>query len=68
MGNRVGQQKNSITKTRWEIRNGEYVSNDGETTNLLELLDGSLVDTTTLVDQMARGSGLATVDVCSTAS
>lgn len=38
---------------------------NGET-NLLELLDGSLVDTTTLVDQMAGSSGLATVDVCST--
>jgi hypothetical protein len=30
---------------------------------LLELLDGSLVDTTALVDQMAGGGGLARVDV-----
>ncbi len=36
-------------------------------TNLLELLDGSLVDTTALVDQMAGGSRLSTVDVCSAA-
>merc|ERR1719420_2658666 len=30
---------------------------------LLELLDGSLVDTSALVDQMASGGGLARVDV-----
>lgn len=32
-------------------------------TNLLELLNSSLVDTTTLVDQVAGSGGLATVDV-----
>lgn len=30
---------------------------------LLELLDGSLVDTTTLVDQVAGGGGLAGIDM-----
>ena len=30
---------------------------------LLELLNGTLIDTTTLVDQVASGGGLAGIDV-----
>lgn len=43
---------------------GSWQDANGKKTNLLELLDGSLVDTTALVDKMAGGGGLATVDVC----
>ena len=32
-------------------------------TNLLELLDGTLIDTTTLVDQVSSSGGLAGIDV-----
>jgi len=32
-------------------------------TDLLELLDGTLVDTTALVDQVTSGGGLAGIDV-----
>ena len=60
----IRRQKRAQEKVRGEYWPRGIMMQRGRTTDLLELLDSSLVDTTALVDQVAGSSGLATVDVC----
>lgn len=53
----IGRQENFFIHTILEGTLSEFSS------LLLELLDGTLVDTTALVDQVTSGGGLAGIDV-----